>query len=104
MIILTGPWNPAPENHVSPAQPRIRFLGCIRYSEGVKDTPAKVTVTARIAKTGRDEIDKLAAREGLERSDMVRVMLAYAHQKMPPKWRPKGFQPSTYGQNKVKSS
>lgn len=51
---------------------------------------------ARISPEGSEAIDKAATRENVERSDMIRLMLAYANQHMPPGWRPQNWQPSVY--------
>ncbi len=42
----------------------------------------------RLSEAGRDHIDALAAQRGVNRSEMIRVMLAYATQKMPKGWKP----------------
>lgn len=69
----------------------------MRYSGVVKDPQAKVNITARITPAGRDAIDERAKNEGVDRSDMVRLMLAYANWRMPPGWRPQGWKPASPG-------
>lgn len=48
----------------------------------------KTVVGVRIADTGIAHIDKLAEAEKVERSEMVRRMLAYAARHMPKGWKP----------------
>lgn len=76
----------------------------MRYSGPVSTSHAKVNITARIAPSGRDAIDERAKSEGLDRSDTIRLMLAYANKRMPPGWRPKGWQPTTVGRPRKATS
>ncbi|HEX5347831.1 MAG TPA: CopG family transcriptional regulator [Pseudonocardiaceae bacterium] len=51
--------------------------------------PRRPLVAIRLSDEGRDHIDKLAAERGANRSEMIRVMLAYASQHMPANWQPR---------------
>lgn len=54
-------------------------------------------VSARIPAHNAESLNIMAAQENLTRSDMIRVMLAYAVLTMPVGWRPTEWQPSTHG-------
>lgn len=58
-------------------------------------TRGRPLAQARISPEGSDAIDTRAQTERLDRSDMIRVMLAYAHERMPAGWRPHNWAPST---------
>lgn len=45
-------------------------------------------VTCRIGYKGLAEIDKVANREGLNRSDLLRLLVQYSLREMPQGWRP----------------
>lgn len=45
-------------------------------------------LTARVSKAGVKRIEELAKAESVERSEMVRRMLAYAARNMPKGWKP----------------
>jgi hypothetical protein len=44
-------------------------------------------LTARVSEVGVREIDKVADREGLVRSEVIRLLLAFAVRQMPKGWR-----------------
>jgi hypothetical protein len=48
----------------------------------------RVPLNVRIAEAGLEAIDKRAEAESVERSELVRRMLAYAAQNMPKGWKP----------------
>ena len=48
----------------------------------------RVMLTARISKAGAERIAELAKAETVDRSEMVRRMLAYATRTMPKGWKP----------------
>jgi hypothetical protein len=50
--------------------------------------PRRPTVLVRMSQAAIDAIDKLAAEREITRSEMVRLMLAYAQRTMPKGWRP----------------
>jgi len=50
--------------------------------------PVRPQVAVRLSEAGREHIDTRAAARGLKRSEMVRIMLAYATAKMPKDWTP----------------
>lgn len=57
--------------------------------------PRRPLVAVRLSEAGRDHIDARALEEGLtirkgepNRSEMIRLMLAYASAHMPKGWRP----------------
>jgi metal-responsive CopG/Arc/MetJ family transcriptional regulator len=51
---------------------------------------ARQSVTVKLAKTGVDRIDQLAAEASVDRSEMIRRLLAYAAARMPKGWTPPG--------------
>lgn len=51
--------------------------------------PRRPLVSLKLGEAARDAIDVLAAERGVNRSEQIRVMLAYAQAKMPANWRPK---------------
>ncbi len=50
--------------------------------------PRQPLVALKLSEARRDHIDALAAQRGVNRSEMIRTMLAYAVQKMPKGWKP----------------
>ena len=50
--------------------------------------PVRPQVAVRLSEAGREHIDHRAAARGVKRSEMVRIMLAYASAKMPKDWAP----------------
>lgn len=50
--------------------------------------PRRPTVTFRIADAGIRRLEERAAAEGVQRSELLRIMLAYADRHMPKGWRP----------------
>lgn len=50
--------------------------------------PRRPLIAIRISEEGRAHIDKRAAEEGINRSEMIRRLLAYAASKMPKGWKP----------------
>jgi len=50
--------------------------------------PVRPQVAVRLSEVGREHIDERAAVRGVKRSEMVRIMLAYASAKMPKDWTP----------------
>jgi hypothetical protein len=44
-------------------------------------------LTARVSEVGVREVDKVADREGLARSEAIRLLLAFAVRRMPKGWR-----------------
>lgn len=50
--------------------------------------PRRPLVAVRLSTSGIEYIDKRAAEEGVNRSEMIRRMLAYAGAKMPKGWKP----------------
>lgn len=50
--------------------------------------PVRPQVAVRLSEAGREHIDQRAAERGVKRSEMVRIMLAYASAKMPKDWTP----------------
>lgn len=50
--------------------------------------PAKPTVTIRLSAVGIAHLDALAARDGVDRSELMRRMLNYAARHMPKGWKP----------------
>ena len=50
--------------------------------------PRRPLVAIRLSKQGIDHIDQRAAEQGVNRSEMIRRMLAYASAKMPKGWTP----------------
>lgn len=50
--------------------------------------PRRPYVAVRLSQDGLDWIDQQAAAHGVNRSEQIRVMLAYAQQHMPKDWRP----------------
>lgn len=49
----------------------------------------RTTVAVRLSTTGLGAIDRRARDDARTRSDMIRLMLAYAETNMPKGWRPK---------------
>jgi len=45
-------------------------------------------VAVRLSDAGREHIDNRATERGVKRSEMVRIMLAYASANMPEDWAP----------------
>ena len=54
-------------------------------------------IHTRISPEGLAAIDANASREGVDRSGMVRLMLLYASEHMPPGWRPNQGRAQTGG-------
>lgn len=50
--------------------------------------PKRPVLTLRLAQSGIDWIDERAAAEGVQRSELVRRMLAYSVRYMPKGWKP----------------
>jgi hypothetical protein len=50
--------------------------------------PRRPLLAFRLSDADRELIDALAAKRGLGRSELIRIMLAYAQQNMPPDWTP----------------
>lgn len=50
--------------------------------------PRRPLVAIRLSDHGIQNIDHLAAKRGVNRSEMIRTMLAYAALKMPKAWQP----------------
>lgn len=50
--------------------------------------PRRPIVGVRVGENGLAWIDKEAERRGINRSEMIRQMLAYAKQHMPKGWKP----------------
>lgn len=50
--------------------------------------PRRPTVTFRISTSGIGAIDSRAVEESVERSELIRRLLAYAMWKMPKGWKP----------------
>lgn len=50
--------------------------------------PPKPTITIRLSEAGIANLDELAAREGVDRSEVMRRMLNYAARYMPQGWEP----------------
>lgn len=50
--------------------------------------PRRPLIAIRISDEGREHIDKMAKEAGVNRSEMIRRMLAYAAAKMPKAWKP----------------
>lgn len=50
--------------------------------------PPKPTITIRLSEAGIANLDELAAREGVDRSEVMRRMLNYAARNMPQGWKP----------------
>jgi len=50
--------------------------------------PVRPQVAVRLSDADRAHIDNMAAARGIKRSEMVRIMLAYATAKMPDDWTP----------------
>jgi hypothetical protein len=50
--------------------------------------PRRPLVAIKLAQDGIDWIDQRAAEQGTNRSEMIRLMLAYAQRTMPKDWRP----------------
>lgn len=46
------------------------------------------SVTVKLAKAGVDHIDQLATEAGVDRSEMIRRLLAFAVSRMPKGWTP----------------
>jgi hypothetical protein len=49
--------------------------------------PGRRMLTARVSEVGVREVDKVADREGLARSEAIRLLLAFAVRRMPKGWR-----------------
>lgn len=56
-----------------------------------------IVVSVRLRHHSARRLDQRAQTENLDRSDLLRVMLAYANQHMPPGWRPQGWKPASPG-------
>lgn len=52
--------------------------------------PRRPIVNVKLSQAGIDRIDELAEAEGRNRSEQIRVMLAFATARMPAGWAPKG--------------
>ena len=52
--------------------------------------PRRPLVAIRLSEAGRDHIDKRAEEDEVNRSEMIRRMLAYASTHMPKGWRARG--------------
>ncbi len=50
--------------------------------------PRRLLIAFKLSEAGREAIDKLATERNANRSETIRVMLAYASQKMPKGWKP----------------
>ena len=50
--------------------------------------PSRPTVTFRIKRPGIDALDARAVEESVERSELIRRLLAYALRHMPKGWKP----------------
>ena len=50
--------------------------------------PTRPTVTFRISQTGIDQLIARATEESVERSELIRRLLAYGMWKMPHGWKP----------------
>ena len=50
--------------------------------------PTRPTVTFRISQTGIDQLTARSTEESVERSELIRRLLAYAMWKMPKGWKP----------------
>ena len=50
--------------------------------------PRRPQVAIRLSEAGVEHIDQRAAEQGVNRSEMIRRMLAYASAKMPKGWKP----------------
>jgi len=48
----------------------------------------RIAVNIRVSKPALEAIEKRAAKDSRNRSDMLRMMLAYAERNMPVGWRP----------------
>jgi hypothetical protein len=49
---------------------------------------ARQSVTVKLAKSGVERIDQLATEAGVDRTEMIRRMLAFAAWRMPKDWKP----------------
>ena len=49
----------------------------------------RVTTTVRLTPAALARVDERAAKDARSRSDMLRLMLQFADQKMPEGWRPR---------------
>ena len=70
---------------VDEAHSRNRFRSAARITLGLV---GRRLLTVRIAENGVARIDEIAKAEAVDRSEMVRRMLAYATRNMPKGWKP----------------
>lgn len=54
--------------------------------------PRRPLVAVRISDEGIAEIDELAGARGVKRSEQIRLMIAYAAERMPTDWQPRQSQ------------
>lgn len=85
-IILTGFPGPRPRNPV--VSYVLGALGRSVLRMSPRTGPRRPTVTFRIADAGIRRLEERAAAEGVQRSELLRIMLAYADRNMPKGWRP----------------
>lgn len=63
---------------------RVTLAGGKNGASMPRPGPRRPYVALRLSQDGLDWIDAEAARRGVNRSEMMRLMLAYAQQHMPP--------------------